>query len=275
MIVLVVMIVVCANPVTHSNDRIDLPASLQEGIRLIKSGRPQEAVLTLEHAKSQHPDNVEVRIMLGDAYLQLKKYQLSLDEYSAMIQQNPQNIAAILGRTSSLIGLGDARKAADTARMATEIAPERTDGWILLGDAYVHETHQDYPRAIEAYKKALSMEPKNLQLALSLAKAYNHKKDNERAAVVLEEARKHHARNPELLVKLAESYFVLRKLDRAKELIDIALDLQPEDVHTLAVAKQIQNRKDYQLWVPVFAIFAFPLLWLLIRWMRKGKVPKL
>ena len=67
--------------------------------------------------------------------------------------------------------------------------------------------------------------------------------------------------------------FVL-PLDRAEELLDRALKLDPDNPAALQVAEQVGSRRAYNFWVPIIAIIAFPLIYLLVRFMRRGKVPK-
>ena len=77
-----------------------------------------------------------------------------------------------------------------------------------------------------------------------------------------------------MLVKLAETYYAIRKLDRAEELLRRERKQAPDDPEVRRVAEQISSRRAYDFWVPIIAIIAFPLIYLLVRFMRKGRVPK-
>jgi predicted Zn-dependent protease len=251
------------------------PAALRaEGLEHLEKGNIQEAVERLEKARASMPGDLDLLLLLGSAYLKLEKFQQALNDYSAVLKKDPRHYQANLGRAQALIGLGDGQKAAGPARLAAELRSDSAEAWTILGDAYAHEGHQDYPRAAEAYRKALDRDPENLVAGMRLARTLSFKKEVEQAIQVLERLRKHHPESLELLTKLAESYYAIRKLDRARELVDRALREDPDNPEAKRVLGQIEGRQAYNFWVPVIALAAFPLLYLLIRWMKRGRVPK-
>jgi len=210
----------------------------------------------------------------GEEHLKQEKYQQALNDFSEVLKSEPENVPANLGRARALMGLGDGPKAVGPARLVCEQQPENLEAWMVLGDAYSHENTQDFPRAAEAYQKVLDLDPKNRRAGLRLARALSFKKEVERAIGVLEGILKHHPEDVLVLVKLAESYFAIRKLDRAGELLGRAQKLAPDSPEVRRVADQISSRRAYNFWVPIIAVIAFPLIYLLVRFMRKGRVPK-
>lgn len=210
----------------------------------------------------------------GEEHLKQQKYQQALNDYSQILKTDPKHTAANLGRARALLGLGDGPKAVGPARMVTELEPENQAAWMVLGDAYSHENTQDYPRAAEAYQKALGLDPTNRNAGLKLARALSFTKEVDQAIGVLEGVLKHHPDDVLVLVKLAESCYAVRKLDRAEDLLKRAQELAPENPEVRRVADQVSSRRAYNFWVPIIAIIAFPLIYLLVRFMRKGRVPK-
>lgn len=210
----------------------------------------------------------------GEEHLKQEKYQQALNDFSEILKSDSKNLPANLGRARALLGLGDGPKAVGPARMVCEQEPDNMAAWMVLGDAYSHENTQDYPRAAEAYQKVLDLDPKNRRAGLRLARALSYKKEVDQAIGVLEGVLKHHPEDVLVLVKLAESYFAIRKLDRAEELLKRAQELAPDNPEVKRVADQVSSRRAYNFWVPIIAIIAFPLIYLLIRFMRKGRVPK-
>lgn len=226
--------------------------------------------LAMQSAPDQSADT-DARLVKGLQYLQNKKFQEALIEYSEILKKEPKHFEANLGRAQALIGLGDSTKALGPARLACDLKPDSVRAWRILGDAYAHEGTQDYPRAAKAYSKVLELEPKSLEAAMNLARALSFKKEVEQAIEILEVARKHHPDELDLLTKLAESYYAIRKLGRAEELVNLVLEREPEHKEAKRVLSQIQGRRAYNLWVPIIAIIAFPLIILLVRWMKKGR----
>jgi tetratricopeptide (TPR) repeat protein len=220
------------------------------------------------------PAEIEARLAKGQEYLAEKKFQKALIEFSEILKTEREHFEANLGRARALIGLGDSRKALDPARLATDLKPDSVRAWRLLGDAYAHPGTQDYPRASRAYRKVLKLEPASLEAAMSLARALSYMKEVEQAIGVLENARKHHPDELKLLTKLAESYYAIRKLDKAEELINQVLEKEPGHPEAKRVLEQIRGRRAYNLWVPIVAIVAFPLIIILVRRMKKGREVK-
>ena len=216
----------------------------------------------------------ETRLAKGLEFLQAKKFQEALIEYSQILKTQPKHFEANLGRAQSLIGLGDSQKALGPARLATDLNPESEQAWRLLGEAYAHPGTQDYPRASEAFRKVLDLNPQSLTAAMNLARALSYMKEVEQAIEILEAARKHHPGELLLLAKLAESYYVVRKLAAAEKLVNQALEQDPNHSESLRVQDQIQGRQAYLVWVPIIAIVVFPLIILAVRWMKKGRVVK-
>ncbi|MBW1811668.1 MAG: tetratricopeptide repeat protein, partial [Deltaproteobacteria bacterium] len=120
----------------------------------------------------------------------------------------------------------------------------------------------------------LEHNPKSKSAAMNLARALNFDKEVEQAIAVMESAHKQFPDDMAIVVKLAESYYAIRKLDRAEELIGLALEADPNNKNALHVHDQVKSRQAYNFWVPIIAIIAFPILFLAIRWMRKGRLPK-
>jgi cytochrome c-type biogenesis protein CcmH/NrfG len=210
----------------------------------------------------------------GDGNLEQERYQQALNDFSEILKSEPENVPANLGRARALLGLGDGPKAVGPARLACELEPRNAPAWMVLGDAYAHEATQDFPRAAEAYQKVLELDPQNRRAGLKLARTLSYQKEVDRAIGVLEGILQHHPEDVLVLVKLAESYYAIRKLDRAEEFLGRALKLAPENPEVRRVAEQIHSRRAYNFWVPVIAIIAFPLVYLLVRFMRRGRVPR-
>lgn len=244
------------------------------GIDLIEQGKTAEAVEALEQALQDAPDDPALRLALGRACLRLGNHQQALNAYSAILMKDRRHLEANLGRARALLGLGDAPKAVAPARTATELAPDRVDTWLLLGDVYAHDSLQDHPRAVEAYRRARALAPRRLDVAMRLARSLSYTKEVEQAIEVLEQARARHPGAVPLLVKLAESYYAVRDLDRAETLIREAVEAAPDDPEARRVLEQIEGRRAYNFWVPVIAVVAFPVLFFLVRWLKRGRTPR-
>ena len=233
----------------------------------------QSVWLTVLMILASGPDPGQL-LAQGEEHLKREQFQQALNDFSEILKTTPKDVPANLGRARALLGLGDGPKAVGPARLVCEIQPDNVQAWVVLGDAYAHAATQDYPRAGEAYQKVLDLDPKNRDAGLGLARALSYQKEVDQAIGVLEGVHKHYPEDVLVLVKLAESYYAMRKLERAEEILERALILAPDDPAVLSVAGQVRSRRAYNFWVPIIAIIVFPLIYLLVRFMRKGKVPK-
>lgn len=233
----------------------------------------QSVWLTVLMILASGPDSGQL-LAQGEEHLKQEQFQQALNDFSEILKTAPKDVPANLGRARALLGLGDGPKAVGPARLVCELQPRNAPAWMVLGDAYAHEASQDFPRAAEAYQKALDLDPENRDAGLRLARALSYQKEVDQAIGVLESVHKHHPEDVLVLVKLAESYYAIRKLGRAEELLNRALKLAPDNPTAQSVADQVRSRRAYNFWVPIIAVIVFPLIYLLVRFMRKGRVPK-
>jgi tetratricopeptide (TPR) repeat protein len=249
-------------------------AAREEALSLMTPGREAEAVVRLEAIKDQWPDDKQIRLALGRAYLALKQHEKALGEFSPLLREDPNSVAANLGKAEALLGLGDGRSALAPAKMATSLAPENPLAWLLLGQALMHDSNQDYPRAEEALRKAVQLAPDGREIRLALARALSYQKKVDEAVTELKAALQAHPDDIGIMIKLSESYFVLRKLDEADALLKNVLSRDPENAEAKRVQSEVAGRKSYNFWVILLAAILIPLLVVGIRWMKKGRVVK-
>lgn len=128
------------------------PESYTQSLRELHAGRAEHAALLLEPLYEENPNDVEVALHLGGAYVLMGRY----DEAQA-----------ILEKTATL-------------------APENPNVWVNLGAARLglletsSEAQQD--GAVEAYQQALAVQPEVPNVHYMLGLIYRTRQDNLRAA---------------------------------------------------------------------------------------------
>ncbi len=220
------------------------------------------------------PPPIEQALRQCREALRAGQFERALQECNAALRLDPNRVEAMLAKTRALLALGDGRSALAPARMATSLAPDSAEAFFLLGQAYLHDLNQDYPRAEEALRKAAELDPVSRDVRLSLAKALSFQKRVEEAIAELRLAHERHPDDTAVMVKLAESYYVLRKLDLAERYIKEALEKNPADPDALRVQDQVRSRQSYNFWVILLAAIIIPSLWFGIRWLKRGRVVK-
>lgn len=131
---------------------------LAAGARLLSQRRPGEALAVLLEAAKLLPDDVDVAINLGCAYILQHRY----------------------------------RQAVPILERATELAPENPMVWVNLAAAYLGRLETSGPqhqrRAIAAYERALALDPKTPNVHYNLGLIYKDQGAWERARLCFQQA---------------------------------------------------------------------------------------
>jgi cytochrome c-type biogenesis protein CcmH/NrfG len=247
----------------------------QRGEALLIKKQFAEVIKLLGEVEAEGEQEIRLRLTLGRAYQGLGLAQEALIQFSEILRHHPNHFEAHLGRAEALIGLGDGKKAAGNAQLATALEPNDPRGWVILGRALEHPTVQKYAEAGEAFRKAIELQGDNREGVLGLARALNYQKKVEEAAGLLE---KWHAAHPEDIqaeLKLAEAYFALKKLEPAEKMVRGILKREPDNQDAQRLLEGISFRRGFRLWVLVIAGVVVPFFFILTRLLRRGRRPKI
>ncbi len=126
----------------HEGQKEELYRLINEGARLLAQRNAREAALILERAYRMDPDNVEVKINLGGAYILLGRFQDAVPLLEEAARQAPDNAMV----------------------------------WTNLAAAYLghleHASPEQQEAAIEAFKRALRADPKAPHVDYNLGLIY-------------------------------------------------------------------------------------------------------
>jgi len=253
---------------------VDLAPALADARALLDGGDAPAAAAKAEALLKEHPDHRGARMLLGDAYLAQKKYQHALNAYSAVLLKDGKDAQACSGRARALVGLADVPKAIIWAKKATELAPDDLNGWYVLGEIYLHEKYLDAPRAEATFRQVLVLKPGDRKARLQLARALSYQKKVADAIVLLEALAAERPEDWEVQLKLAESYYAMRKLTPAEQVLEKILAAQPDHPGALRLIDEVRSRRSFLFWVPIGALILLPLLYLLFRRLKRGKMPQ-
>ncbi|MFQ5839860.1 MAG: tetratricopeptide repeat protein [Candidatus Methylomirabilales bacterium] len=137
------------------------PARLNEqGIALAKEGRYEEAIRVMERALERDPAQPVLRQNLAAVHARFASVLLSerafreaAGHYQAGIDLLPEEGSLFLGLGLALFEAGDLFPAVEALRRAVELAPERPEGFRLLGEAYYRRGDQS--EAIRIWEEGL------------------------------------------------------------------------------------------------------------------------
>ncbi|HUA22381.1 MAG TPA: tetratricopeptide repeat protein [Bryobacteraceae bacterium] len=169
----------------------------------IQAGRLREAVLDAEDQLKQNPNDLNARRLLARIYTRLIG-----DSQTNQIDQDM------------------VKKALEQYQKITAAAPNDLDSWLMQGR--LQKVLQNSTEALNAYKKALALDPDNEDAMTGMATVYADLGDNKAAADMLRKVAEKDP-NPRSLTSLASVYEQLKDYSLAAEMLRRALDEQPQN----------------------------------------------
>jgi len=204
-----------------------------------------KAVESYKAALKADPSATFISEELSDLYIQSGRLREAVTEAEDILKENPSDLNArrLLARIyTRMIGDSQAnridenmvKKAIDQYQKITQGAPKDIESWLMLGR--LQKIAQNSTDAMNAYKKALEIDPDNEDANTGLAMVYADLGDNKAAAEMLRKLAEKNP-SPRSLTSLAEVYEQLKDYALAAETLRKALEQQPGNAdlkHALA-----------------------------------------
>jgi tetratricopeptide (TPR) repeat protein len=190
----------------------------------IQSGRLREAVMEAEDALKENPSDLNARRLLARIYTRMIG-----DSQANKIDENM------------------VKKAIEQYQKITEGDPKDVESWLMLGR--LDKIAQNSTEAMNAYKKALEIDPDNEDANTGLAMVYADLGDNKAAADLLRKITEKNP-SPRSLTSLAGVYEQLKDYSLAAETLRKALEQQPGNAdlkHALAQDLLLADQLDEAL----------------------------
>ena len=142
----------------------------------LRTGQFERALEAGKNAVGRFPNNVRVRMIMGDILSSQGKYQEALDHYKKAMKIEPSNARAYLLAGYNLRALKKYEDARELFQQATVVEPANPLGYHYLGSALARTG--EIESAEEKFKKSLNLRPsfiearENLASVLELQKKY-------------------------------------------------------------------------------------------------------
>jgi tetratricopeptide (TPR) repeat protein len=142
----------------------------------LRTGQFEQALEAGKSAISRFPNNVRVRMIMGDILSSQDKYQEASDHYKKVMEVEPSNARAYLLAGYNLRALKKYEDARELFQRATVVEPANPLGYHYLGSALARTGEMQ--SAEEKFKKSLTLRPsfiearENLASVLELQKKY-------------------------------------------------------------------------------------------------------
>src|SRR5690348_5925268 len=195
----------------------------------IEKGQYQEALIEYQNVAQADPKDANVYYQLALIHLKLggpANLQAAFAALTRSIQLDKTNQDALL-KLGELYLLGNepmkAREQADIVLVST---PQSQEGLVLKGRSLVNEKR--YQEGIAELKKAIELNPKNMQPYIELARAYFAANDPTAAEATLKQALKIDPRSMAILSALGDFYVTISKPDQAEIIYKQVLEITPQ-----------------------------------------------
>jgi tetratricopeptide (TPR) repeat protein len=192
-------------------------------------GEYREAIVELKNVVQIAPNDPDAHYRLALSYLKLGTVQdlrQSFKELSATVELNAGNQDAQLKLGQLLLLAKEPAKARAHADIVLTSAPDNKEGVILRGASLLNEGK--IQEGIAELKRAIVLDPQNMNLYIDLARAYVHIKDYGSAESILQQALQANPQSLEARFALGDLHFINRKADLAEAEYKRALNDAPD-----------------------------------------------
>jgi superkiller protein 3 len=198
---------------------------------LVRKGDFTAAAPVLEKAAQLAPGVAEAHALLGMSYQFNRRTDEALLAYKRAVELAPTNddYRSTYGLLLGLTGKHD-EGVAELKKVTANPNYKKEDAWVNLGWVYRNMTPARIEESVAAYKKALTIDPKNAQSALGMGWAYSYGKNWDASIAAFDQAAKLDPKLAgEALNGMAWALLFKRDLPKAKETAERARAAGRED----------------------------------------------
>jgi tetratricopeptide (TPR) repeat protein len=195
---------------------------------IAQEGSPEEALAHLTEFGETHP-NYAIDMMQAKAQLlaSLERYPEALDLYEQVVAYRPDSEGVVLGQAELLLRMGKVDEAVTQYRKAVKRWPKSALSLNALGYTLADRTTK-FREAARLIKKALELEPESAAIIDSWGWVLYRQGEHEKALIELKRAYDS-LKDPEVAAHIVEVLWKLERLEEAKEVLEDAELLFPEN----------------------------------------------
>ena len=209
------------NPVTPQQ----VAPLLAMAARLLKAGRPDDAIAPLRDAARLEPFNPTIQHDLGLACLEVGRIPDAIAALERAVASNPRYADAYFRLGIALEKLGDVGGAIVAYDRATQLLPSLTEAWFRAGALVYTLGHRD--EAIGCFRRAAATGGKSSFGRLGMARALLTEDRNQEAEQVLRRALAVDPRNAMAYDLLGNLLSEFGRFDEARECFQHAIEIAP------------------------------------------------
>jgi tetratricopeptide (TPR) repeat protein len=205
------------------------PANIPTSINLIRAllaaKRTAEALRMATELSAQNKDDVQLHFTLGVMLASEKQYKPAQLEFETADALRPGTFEILYNLGQAYLRDSAYSKAEFTLNRALQLKPDSPETLYLLAEAYSDESRP--LDALNLMVRAHKIAPENTDVIFLMARISMSQNYYEDAIPLLESGIAIAPRRPDLLAALGESYFMAGKVDKAIEVFQKLIKLDP------------------------------------------------
>jgi tetratricopeptide (TPR) repeat protein len=217
-------IVLCATSALLAFGMGAVPA-LADDTDTCKRWRGEDSVAACNRLIEQNPGNAVAYLGRGNAYLYKRDYDRAISDYGQAIQLDPKLANAYVGRGNAYAGKRDYDRAISDHDQAILLDPKSAVFYGNRGSAY--NSKREYDRAISDFDEAIRLDPKYAFAYNGRGAVYSSKREYDRAISDYDEATRLDPKYAVAYNGRGNAYNGKREYDRAIADLDQAITLDP------------------------------------------------
>lgn len=216
------------------------------------NGKYEEAVIVMEEAISNFPDEYAINFILGLSLAQLEQHFKAEPYLKKSTDLNPDDVQTLSVYAYTLSKVNDPEDAIDMLKRALKIEPDNVGLLITLG--LIYNSNKNFVLSDSIYEKALQLDPMNPLVNNNYAYSLSEREvELERALSMVEISIEAEPENSSYLDTIGWVYFKLGDYDKAEYYIKKAVDIggeRPVILEHLGDVVYKKGQKEYaiELW---------------------------
>lgn len=186
------------------------------------------AVIELKNALKADPNNVEARLLLGEAYVKLRNGPAAEKEFRAALDRGAKKRDVMLRLGDALLLQRKFDEALDLVELRGLTEDKQYEAQLLIGTAHMGLRQVEESKA--AYEAAAELKPEDAGAKIGLSRIALMERDLESAGVLIDEALKLDPKNVEALLIKGELARLSGDFQAAHDEFDAAVALEAESL---------------------------------------------
>lgn len=223
-----------AKALTHyeaylENDPENNKVRLEYANTLSMAGRYDDAVMQFNYLSKRRDLRDQSLLGLAQAYYHAKRYTDAAAVVDVILRRDPNN--AFAWRLRGLIFAEQRRinEAVEAFKKAIEINPKDEEAKLFLARAYAMN-EATYPEAVAAYREVLKSQPDNVEVRTELARIYSYANNHMMAIEQYQELLKQHPDNVKVRTELVRALLKAERYEEAVVESEKLLKVVPDDI---------------------------------------------